>query len=666
MARVPILNNCPIAKADAYIFSPTPLDAGVANTEAQPQYYTGTHTQETEFPGRGQSIWGINLEDANSPADYTENSTNFVGRSATSCVGLETTDMATYVGQIAAGYAAGTAPYTTDASQMWGIYAYFFAKFPSSTVGNVKAGLPLNFPPISSEKTFMADMAKYYENSGTSYGRVEPCGSVMQYSVLETDTPALHVATGSCLITTNRLEFGEVAGTNTYGYIPLKEGTADVGGTRLDIASQWAAVSPATNSRNTITPPDPKITDGVFSAWRSVIAGSINSETYNSAQPFDGTYIGAPYTEGPLGPVYSNPHATKSVSTAALDASQHAVCTMDAPLVIQLSPSGISLVKSASVTSYSKAGVTVTYYYKATNTSGLPLTAVAVTDPMAGLSKVVCPDSTLAPGASETCSATYTTTANDVTVGSINNTGTATGTPPNGPPMTATSSLTIPLKNGTTTTTLNNGTTTTTPKNGTTTTVPVTTPTLVTGPPGSTTMQTLTESIPVFVDGGSLRVQQFVANILPFDRSKCNQPSTCQPKTLTIIATVVGTDGYTECTSQGESGCGFYIVSRPNVSPTDTTATWQIDFLAPTVKSQGVYISFTAAGTYLDHVLTPQPDLVSHPVVKCPPRTKAGTVCTTTVYTPQQSIWEPVTKPYALQVPGKYGPRVVSGSVPLQ
>src|SRR5262249_30313477 len=61
-----------------------------------------------------------------------------------------------------------------------------------------------------------------------------------------------------------------------------------------------------------------------------------------------------------------------------------------------------------------------------------------------GLSSVSCPSSSLAPGASETCTATYTTGQGDVDKGSITNTGTASGTPPTGPAVTAQSSVTIP------------------------------------------------------------------------------------------------------------------------------------------------------------------------------------------------------------------------------
>jgi len=86
----------------------------------------------------------------------------------------------------------------------------------------------------------------------------------------------------------------------------------------------------------------------------------------------------------------------------------------------------------------------VTYSYKVTNTGNVTLTSVGVSDPMTGLSAISCPSSTLAPGGSETCTATYATTQANVDAGSLTNTGTATGTPPSGPAVTASSSVTIP------------------------------------------------------------------------------------------------------------------------------------------------------------------------------------------------------------------------------
>jgi uncharacterized repeat protein (TIGR01451 family) len=79
------------------------------------------------------------------------------------------------------------------------------------------------------------------------------------------------------------------------------------------------------------------------------------------------------------------------------------------------------------------------------NTGNVTLNPVVVTDPMVGLSAISCPQSRLAPVATETCMARYTTTAADVTEGSIRNAGTAIGTPPTGPPVSRTSTVTIPL-----------------------------------------------------------------------------------------------------------------------------------------------------------------------------------------------------------------------------
>ena len=79
-----------------------------------------------------------------------------------------------------------------------------------------------------------------------------------------------------------------------------------------------------------------------------------------------------------------------------------------------------------------------------TNTGDVTLNPVTVTDPMPGLSPISCPATTLSPAANETCTATYTTTQADVDRGSLQTTGTATGTPPSGPDVTGLSSVSIP------------------------------------------------------------------------------------------------------------------------------------------------------------------------------------------------------------------------------
>jgi uncharacterized repeat protein (TIGR01451 family) len=94
----------------------------------------------------------------------------------------------------------------------------------------------------------------------------------------------------------------------------------------------------------------------------------------------------------------------------------------------------IEITKTASPQTYSRPGQTITYTYTVTNTGTVTLRNVTVTDSRFGT--ITCPRRTLAPGASMTCSRTHVTTQADVDAGKIANTGTATGHPPTGGPVT--------------------------------------------------------------------------------------------------------------------------------------------------------------------------------------------------------------------------------------
>jgi Domain of unknown function DUF11 len=102
--------------------------------------------------------------------------------------------------------------------------------------------------------------------------------------------------------------------------------------------------------------------------------------------------------------------------------------------VAMLTPS-IALTKTADPTAVSAAGTTIDYSYDVTNSGGTELTAVTVTEnSFTGLGTTPspsCPDTTLAAGASETCTATYQLTQSEIDTGTaIENTATASGTPP--------------------------------------------------------------------------------------------------------------------------------------------------------------------------------------------------------------------------------------------
>ena len=107
----------------------------------------------------------------------------------------------------------------------------------------------------------------------------------------------------------------------------------------------------------------------------------------------------------------------------------------------------LSLVKSTIQSNYYAAGQTINYTYLVTNTGNVTLSSVGVVDTHAGLTGLSCPDSTLAPTSSESCTAAYQTTPADLVAGSIVNTATAQGVPPGAstPINSAPSSVTVPL-----------------------------------------------------------------------------------------------------------------------------------------------------------------------------------------------------------------------------
>ncbi len=96
----------------------------------------------------------------------------------------------------------------------------------------------------------------------------------------------------------------------------------------------------------------------------------------------------------------------------------------DVTLPVQSGP-GLRMEKSADDTRVYEAGDTVTYTYTVTNTGPVELTGVGITDDR--VTGVTCEATTLAPGATTTCTGTYTVTDADAAAGSVTNTATAHG-----------------------------------------------------------------------------------------------------------------------------------------------------------------------------------------------------------------------------------------------
>ncbi|RII89520.1 DUF11 domain-containing protein, partial [Clavibacter californiensis] len=109
----------------------------------------------------------------------------------------------------------------------------------------------------------------------------------------------------------------------------------------------------------------------------------------------------------------------------------------------------LTLTKGATLTGGSKAGSTVAYAFSITNTGTVPLTGVALTDPLPGLSAVTYTwpgtAGTLAAGATATATASYTVRQADVDAGQIANTATVRGASSGGTQAQATATRTLTL-----------------------------------------------------------------------------------------------------------------------------------------------------------------------------------------------------------------------------
>jgi uncharacterized repeat protein (TIGR01451 family) len=150
--------------------------------------------------------------------------------------------------------------------------------------------------------------------------------------------------------------------------------------------------------------------------------------------------------------------AVASAATAAGDppgcgSASCAATTPGASATVDLAQApALTIASSSPVTSFATAGSTIALDFVVTNTGNVTLSGIAVDESVsapamaANLSAVSCPGGSVAPGASETCVATYVVTAADVAYGSVSDSATATSTGPGeaSPTTTSPATLTIP------------------------------------------------------------------------------------------------------------------------------------------------------------------------------------------------------------------------------
>ncbi|MGL5928057.1 MAG: DUF7507 domain-containing protein, partial [Dermatophilaceae bacterium] len=119
------------------------------------------------------------------------------------------------------------------------------------------------------------------------------------------------------------------------------------------------------------------------------------------------------------------------------DPLSSAPATTDTPVTQQ---PGLALVKRAAPDDGGDGRLelldTVTYTFEVTNTGTATVTGLTIDDPMVSrLGPISCPVTTLAAGASTTCTGSITVSQNDVDAGEIRNTATAGGRTPGGEPV---------------------------------------------------------------------------------------------------------------------------------------------------------------------------------------------------------------------------------------
>ena len=121
---------------------------------------------------------------------------------------------------------------------------------------------------------------------------------------------------------------------------------------------------------------------------------------------------------------------TNTATAAGTNPDDHSVSSGSSSVTVDASKatSSLSLVKSTTSSGYGSAGQVISYSYMVTNTGTTTLSSVSVNDNL--VASVICPSVSLAPGASETCSGSYTVTQANVDNGSVTNTATASALTP--------------------------------------------------------------------------------------------------------------------------------------------------------------------------------------------------------------------------------------------
>ena len=260
--------------------------------------------------------------------------------------------------------------------------------------------------------------------------------------LLITPAPSIKLVKSIASITDNGATGRGVGDVINYTFTVTNTGNVTLTGVSLTDAKlslSNAAVSPATllpggvgtaTATYTITQAD--VNAGGIENTATVTGTPPNLPNGNAATPV--TDVSDAGTDNNAVAI-TNPEVTESPK---LNGTTDTNPTND-PTVLLIAPTpSIKVIKSiASVTSAGPVNVlgdVINYTFTVTNTGNVPLTAVSISDPLLGANLTGGPISlAISESDATTFKGTYTITQADIIAGGVQNTATATGTPPNLP-----------------------------------------------------------------------------------------------------------------------------------------------------------------------------------------------------------------------------------------
>ncbi|MCP2032174.1 putative repeat protein (TIGR01451 family) [Okibacterium sp. HSC-33S16] len=217
----------------------------------------------------------------------------------------------------------------------------------------------------------------------------------------------------------------------------LAEDATGSAGDTVEYRFEVTNIGNVTLSDVDVVDPLPGLSELEFGAWPSTTGVLAPGETVTATATYELTQVDV-----------DNGFADNTATTRGTTPSGGEVDDTDDATVLVPAAPALTLVKTGALTDGAGVGDTVGFSFVASNTGNTTLTAVTITDSMAGLSALdfgAWPASVgvLLPGESVTATASYSLTQADIDAGRVINAATATATPPTGDPVSAADSVEV-------------------------------------------------------------------------------------------------------------------------------------------------------------------------------------------------------------------------------